>query len=80
MSVRIRLSKTGKKHQISFRIVASDSQAKRDGRFLEILGFYNPHKKEGEQLAIKKEKLKIWEEKGAKPTRAVSNLLAKLDN
>ena len=75
MSVRIRLTKVGKKHQISFRIVAQDAQAKRDGKFLEILGFYNPHKSGGESFAIKEDRLKYWTDKGAKPTQAVTNLL-----
>ena len=75
MSVRIRLSKTGKKHQISYRIVACDSKVKRDGKFLEILGFYNPHKGESENFMIKEERLKHWIDKGARPTQAVSSIL-----
>jgi len=75
MSVKIRLSKTGKKHQISFRIVAQDSHAKRDGRFLEILGFYNPKLKTPNNLKFKKERLNYWVTKGAKPTLSVANLL-----
>ena len=75
MSVRIRLTKTGKKHQISFRIVAQDSKTKRDGKFLEILGFYNPHKVASENFAVKGERLKYWINKGAKPTQAVNSIL-----
>ncbi len=74
MSVRIRLAKTGKKHQISYRIVASDQKAKRDGRFLEILGFYNPQKTQ-ENFAIHEDRLKAWIKKGAKPTIAVEKIL-----
>ncbi len=75
MSVRIRLSKTGKKHQISFRIVAQDSRAKRDGAFLEILGYYNPH--HGELLKIDRRKLNAWIQKGATPTEGVAKLLSR---
>lgn len=74
MSVRIRLTKTGRKHQISFRIVVQDSKSKRDGRFLEILGSYNPHSP-NEKINIKKERIKYWLSKGAKPTNAVNDLI-----
>jgi len=77
MSVRIRLAKTGKTHQISYRIVAQDAQAKRDGRFLEILGFWLPYLKNAKSLNIKKERINHWISKGAKPTQAVSKLLSK---
>lgn len=75
MSVRIRLSKTGKKHQISFRIVAQDSRAKRDGAFLEILGYYNPQHKQ--LLKIDQQRLNAWIQKGATPTTGVAKLLSK---
>ena len=75
MSVRIRLTRTGKKHQISFRVVAQDTQTARDGKFLDILGFYNPHKKSPENIHIDPEKLKTWLSKGAKPTEGVSKIL-----
>jgi small subunit ribosomal protein S16 len=73
MSVKIRLTKTGKRHQISFRLVAQDTRRARDGKFLEILGFYNPHNKPA--LEIKKDRVDFWVEKGAKPTIAVKKLL-----
>ena len=78
MSVRIRLTKVGKKHQISFRIVAQDAQTKRDGKFLEILGFYNPHAKPN--LKIKNDRMNFWISKGAKPTEGVAKLLDKLND
>lgn len=73
MSVKIRLAKTGKRHQISYRIVAQDTKSKRDGKFLEILGFYNPYNKP--ELEIKKGRIDYWTQKGAKPTEAVAKLL-----
>ena len=73
MSVKIRLAKTGKKHQISYRIVAQDTRSKRDGKFLEILGFYN--RNSHPQMAINREKVGNWIQKGAKPTEAVAKLL-----
>jgi len=73
MSVKLRLAKTGRKHQISFRIVAQDTRNKRDGKFLEILGFYNPHNHP--QVEINMKKVSNWIQKGAKPTEAVAKLL-----
>lgn len=73
MSVKIRLTRTGKSAQVSYRIVAQDTRSKRDGKFLEMLGFYNPSNKPS--LEIDKEKLAAWTKKGAKPTLAVASLL-----
>lgn len=73
MAVRIRLTKVGKKHQVSFRIVAQDAKSKRDGKFLEILGFYNPHVKPN--LNVKNDRVGFWISKGATPTEAVARLL-----
>lgn len=73
MSVKIRLAKVGKTHQISYRIVAADTRSKRDGKFLEVLGFYNPHNKP--ELQLDKEKLAAWTQKGARPTPTVENLI-----
>lgn len=73
MSVKIRLSRTGKSHQLSYRIVAQDTRGKRDGKFLEILGFFNPYNKPA--LEINREKLASWTKNGAKPTLAVASLL-----
>lgn len=78
MAVRIRLSKVGKTHQISYRIVAQSSQTKRDGKALEILGFYNPHLKAPKNFSIKKERLNHWLSVGAKTTQAVTKLLEEL--
>ncbi|OGD94067.1 30S ribosomal protein S16 [Candidatus Curtissbacteria bacterium RIFCSPHIGHO2_01_FULL_41_44] len=79
MSVKIRLSKTGKKHQISFRIAAFDTKRKRDGKFLEILGYYYPHGKTP-LLKISQERFNFWLSHGAKPTEAVTKLLNQTQN
>jgi len=73
MSVKIRLTKVGKKHQVSYRVVAQDTRSKRDGKFLDVLGFYNPHNKP--QLELDSNKINSWIQKGAKPTPAVENLI-----
>ncbi len=75
MSVKIRLTRTGKKHQVAYRIVAQDTKTKRDGKFLEILGYYNPHLQSPKNISLKQERINFWREKGAKPTQAVLKLL-----
>lgn len=75
MSVKIRLAKVGKSHQISYRVVAQDTRSKRDGKFLDVLGFYNPYNNPA--LEINKEKLTLWIQKGALPTLAVKSLIEK---
>lgn len=74
MSVKIRLTKTGKKNQIQYRIVAQDTRTKRDGKVLEILGNFNPLTG-GNNVTLKKTEYEAWIKKGAKPTPSVSYLL-----
>jgi small subunit ribosomal protein S16 len=72
--VRIRLRRVGLKHQPSYRIIAADKEAPRDGRFLEILGFYNP-RTEPSTLDLKEDRLFDWMNKGAQPSESVVKLL-----
>ena len=81
MAVKIRLAKTGKTHQISYRIVAQDVRSKRDGRFLEILGFWQPYIKDQKKgLSIKIQRVAYWLSQGARPTKAVTKLLEATKN
>lgn len=75
--VKIRLRRVGKKKQPSYRIVVADSRAPRDGRFIEIIGFYNP-RTEPETVRVKEERALYWLSVGAQPTEAVERLLKKL--
>lgn len=77
MSVKIRLAVTGKTNQIAYRIVAIDTHTKRDGKFLEILGFYNPTSGAEQKLHIEKDKIASWVKKGAIITPAVALLIEK---
>jgi len=71
--LRIRFFRTGKKNQPFFRIVVTDRRRPpRGGRFLEILGFFNPLTKERK---LKKERIKHWISLGAQPSDSVYNLL-----
>jgi small subunit ribosomal protein S16 len=71
--VRIRLRRTGLKGQPSYRVVVADKEAPRDGRFLEILGFYNP-RTEPFTLVIKEDRVYDWIAKGAQPSESVIKL------
>ncbi len=77
MALRIRLAMTGAKKQPSYRIVVADSRYPRDGRFVEILGHYNP-RTEPETLVVDREKALEWLGKGALPTERTRALLAKV--
>ncbi len=72
--LRIRLSRTGKKKQPSYRVVVANIEAKRDGRIVERLGHYNPLAKPAEYL-IKEDRALYWLSVGAQPTDAVRRLL-----
>lgn len=74
--VKIRLFRTGARNQPSFRIVAADARVKRDGKILEVLGFYDP-KTKPETVKIKMDRLKHWLDRGAQPTKTVKNLIKK---
>ena len=76
MAVKIRLLRMGRKKSPFYRIVVMDSRSRRDGRYLEKIGHYNPVSKPAEVI-IDKEKVLKWLEKGAEPTNTVFNLLQK---
>jgi len=76
MAVKIRLSRFGRKKQPFYRIVVQDSQAPRDGKFLEIVGTYNPMV-EPNEVTIQHDKVQRWLDLGAKPSTTVKSILAK---
>jgi len=76
VSVRIRLARHGAKKAPFYHVVAADQRAKRDGRYLEKLGTYNPKDKEN-GIKINSEAVKKWLATGAQPTETVVRLLKK---
>lgn len=72
--VKLRLRRVGRKKQASFRLVAADARSPRDGRFIEILGHYNP-RTEPPTVLFKEERVLDWLNKGAQPTESVKLLL-----
>ena len=67
----IRLQRVGKKHQASFRMVLQDRRWKPSGKFLELLGFYNPTSKEKK---FQSDRIKYWISKGAQPSPTLHNM------
>ena len=76
MSVKIRLRKTGGKNDVCYRVVAADARFPRDGRFLELLGWYDP-KKTGVNFGLKPERIEYWASKGAQISDTVKSLMRK---
>jgi small subunit ribosomal protein S16 len=74
MAVKIRLTRMGAKSKPFYRIVAADTDFPRDGRFLEILGNYDP-KKNPVEIILKEARVRDWLAKGAKATPTVASLL-----
>jgi small subunit ribosomal protein S16 len=68
--VRIRLRRVGGKNQPSYRIVAADKESPRDGRFLEVLGFYNP-RTEPATIHLREDRIYDWLGHGAQPSESV---------
>ena len=79
MAVKIRLQRGGSKKRPFYRIVATDSRMRRDGRFLERLGSYNPmlEREHSERVVLNEERIRYWLSKGAQPTDRVALFLAK---
>ena len=74
MAVKLRLVRMGKPKQPTYRVVAADSRSPRNGRFIEILGTYEP-RAEPSRINIDNDKAVQWLSKGAKPTETVEKLL-----
>lgn len=76
MGVRIRLARVGAKKKPFYRVVVADVRSPRDGKFLEIVGTYDP-KEDPAVVTFKEDRIIDWLSKGAKPTLTVSQLLEK---
>ncbi|HEX3865234.1 MAG TPA: 30S ribosomal protein S16 [Gemmatimonadaceae bacterium] len=76
MSVKIRLRRTGRKKQPSYRIVIADSHSPRDGKFIEVVGQYAPRSGD-KALNLQADRVHYWLDNGAQPTDTVRSLLRK---
>ncbi|MBC8077655.1 MAG: 30S ribosomal protein S16 [Chloroflexales bacterium] len=76
--VRIRLRRTGKTKQPSYRLVVADQRSPRDGKFIEIIGHYNPVR-QPKVLEVKGDRARYWLGVGAQPSETVVKLLKKVN-
>ena len=74
MAVRLRLARVGSKKNPIYRVVVADSRSPRDGKFIEIVGRYNPQH-EPSLIELDEDKVKDWLAKGAQPSESVRRLL-----
>ena len=74
MTVKLRLMRMGKKKQPTYRVVAADARSPRNGRFIEIIGTYDP-RQEPSVVKIDTDKAADWIRKGAQPTETVARLI-----
>ncbi len=74
--VKLRLTRVGRTHDAFFRVVAADSRRARDGKFIEIIGRYQPTMKEN-QVEVKEDRALHWLHRGAQPTETVRSILRK---
>jgi small subunit ribosomal protein S16 len=74
VAVKLRLTRVGSKKNPIYRVVAADSRSPRDGKFLEIVGRYNPQT-DPSTIDLDESKVQDWLSKGAQPTEAVARLL-----
>lgn len=72
--VKLRLARFGAKKKPFYRVVAADSRGKRDGRFIEVLGTYDP-RKDPPEVRLNAERVKYWLSVGAQPTDMVKRLI-----
>ena len=74
MAVRIRLTRVGTRNDPVWRVVAADKRSPRDGRFIEVLGHYNPQT-DPSTIELKEDRIRSWLAEGAQPTGTVKRLL-----
>jgi small subunit ribosomal protein S16 len=74
LAVKLRLTRVGSKKNPVYRIVAADSRAPRDGKFIEIIGRYNPQT-DPSTIELDEDKIRDWLSKGAQPSQTVQRLL-----
>ena len=77
MSLVIRLTRTGKNGERKFRVIVKEKRSKRDGGYLDLLGWYEKGGKDNSKQEINMEKYKYWMDHGAQPSETVAKLVNK---
>ena len=75
MAVKVRLERIGKRNQPSYRVIVTDRRSRRDGKHIEIVGFYNPNSNPP-VVTLKKDRIDHWIKNGAIPSDTVRTLLS----
>ncbi len=78
MALKIRLRQQGRRNHLTYRLVLADARFPRDGKYLELLGHYDPHLEDNKGIAIKEDRISFWLEHGAVMTEKSEALIAKL--
>jgi len=76
MAIKIRLRRQGRTNRPFYRLIVADSKERRDGKYIEMLGWYNPVQ-EDNNLSIKDDRVRYWLERGAQLTEKVETLVAR---
>ena len=77
MALKIRLRQQGKTNHLIYRLVVVDSRAPRDGKYLEMVGNYNPHLKDNQDITVIEDRIQYWIDQGAQMTEKAHSLIAR---
>ena len=77
MALKIRLRQQGRTNRLTYRLVVTDSRSPRDGKYVENLGYYDPHLAEGKDSEVKEDRIQYWIDHGAQMTQKAHALVAR---
>jgi len=75
MALKIRLKQMGRTNRLTYRLVVADSRSKRDGKYLEMVGHYDPHVEGNDDVSVVEDRIEYWLERGAELTEKSKSLL-----
>lgn len=78
MALKIRLRQQGRKNHLTYRLVVADSRSPRDGKYVEMVGHYDPHVEGDKNISVYEERLSYWIDKGAEFTEKARSLVARV--
>lgn len=77
MALKIRLRQMGRTNRLMYRLVVADSRSPRDGKYLEMVGHYNPHIEGNDNISVIEDRIQYWVDQGAVLTEKAENLVAR---
>lgn len=75
MALKIRLRQQGRRNQYTYRVVVTDSRSPRDGKYIEMIGHYDPYVEGNKSIVLKEDRIDYWISKGAQPTEKMEKLI-----